>query len=60
MVIIIMLKQSCWIQLQIVSFSSFLSDMQAGAYIDGLVQEWRNSIANALELRLSSCTNPPI
>ena len=26
-------------------------------YIDGLVQERRNSIANALELRLS-CTNP--
>ena len=30
-----------------------------GAYIDGLVQERRNSIANALELRLS-CTNPSI
>ena len=28
-------------------------------YFDGLVQERRNSIANALELRLS-CTNPPI
>ena len=28
-------------------------------YIDGLVQEWCNSIANALELRLS-CTNPSI
>ena len=28
-------------------------------YIDGLVQESRNSIANALELRLS-CTNPLI
>ena len=28
-------------------------------YIDGLVQEKRNSIANALELRLS-CTNPTI
>ena len=28
-------------------------------YIDGLVQERRNSIANALELRLS-CTNPLI
>ena len=28
-------------------------------YIDGLVQERRNSIANALELRLTvSCTNP--
>ena len=26
-------------------------------YIDGLVKERRNSIANALELRLS-CTNP--
>ena len=29
------------------------------SYIDGLVQERRNSIANALELRLS-CTNPSI
>ena len=28
-------------------------------YIDGSVQEKRNSIANALELRLS-CTNPAI
>ena len=28
-------------------------------YLDGLVQERRNSIANALELRLP-CTNPPI
>ena len=28
-------------------------------YIDGLVQERRNSIANALELRLP-CTNPSI
>ena len=28
-------------------------------YFDGLVQERRNSIANALELRLS-CTNPSI
>ena len=28
-------------------------------YIDGLMQERRNSIANALELRLS-CTNPSI
>ena len=28
-------------------------------YIDGLVQDKRNSIANALELRLS-CTNPSI
>ena len=28
-------------------------------HFDGLVQERRNSIANALELRLS-CTNPSI
>ena len=28
-------------------------------YLDGLVQERHNSIANALELRLS-CTKPPI
>ena len=32
---------------------------QQRKYIDGLVQERRNSIANALELRLS-CTNPLI
>ena len=30
-----------------------------GAYVDGLVQERRNSIANAVELRLS-CINPSI
>ena len=30
---------------------------RVGWHIDGLVQERRNSIANALELRLS-CTNP--
>ena len=36
------------------SFFSFLAIL-----IDGLVQERRNSIANALELRLS-CTNPSI
>ena len=29
------------------------------AYVDGLVQKRRNSIANALELRLS-CTNPSV
>ena len=33
--------------------------MNIDAYIDGLVQERRNSIATALELRLS-CTNPSI
>ena len=32
---------------------------QSSHHIDGLVQERRNSIANALELRLS-CTNPSI
>ena len=32
-------------------------EQDSTAYIDELVQEWRNSIANALELRLS-CTNP--
>ena len=31
--------------------------VRKGHQIDGLVQERRNSIANALELRLS-CTNP--
>ena len=30
---------------------------RSGQYVDGLVQERRNSIANALDLRLS-CTNP--
>ena len=34
-------------------------DFARDIYIDGLVQERRNSIANALELRLS-CTNPSI
>ena len=29
------------------------------AHIDGLVQERRNTIANALQLRLS-CTNPSV
>ena len=33
--------------------------MAESLHIDGLVQERRNSIANALELRLS-CTNPSI
>ena len=32
-------------------------DIRMAHHIDGLVQERRNSIANALELRLS-CTNP--
>ena len=35
------------------------SSAQCNLYIDRLVQERRNSIANALELRLS-CTNPSI
>ena len=34
-----------------------MTDYAWQAYIDGLVQERRNSIANALELHLS-CTNP--
>ena len=33
--------------------------LNRAVYIDGLVQERRNSIANTLELRLS-CTNPSI
>ena len=33
--------------------------LNISVYIDGLVQERRNPIANALELRLS-CTNPSI
>ena len=38
--------------------SGFLwQKMSSNVYIDGLEQERRNSIANALELRLS-CTNP--
>ena len=36
-----------------------LADSIHDVYIDGLVQERRNSIANALELRLS-CTGPSI
>ena len=41
--------------LQWISFNLISSQL----HIDGLVQERRNSIANALELRLS-CTNPSI
>ena len=33
-----------------------VSDSTSVLYIDGLVQEWRNSIANALDLRLSCTT----
>ena len=39
--------------------SNYKSIITSNSYIDGLVQERRNSIANALELRLS-CTNPSI
>ena len=39
--------------------SSVLLGNKPLPYIDELVQERRNSIANALELRLS-CTNPSI
>ena len=38
-------------------FSYYTTLMHAHDYVDGLVQERRNSIANALGLRLS-CTNP--
>ena len=37
----------------------FHKEFHMVCHIDGLVQERRNSIANALELRLS-CTNPSI
>ena len=39
------------------SFHSYISNVPHFLHIDGLVQERRSSIANALELRLS-CTNP--
>ena len=42
-----------------VELCCLLSDSQWDIYIDGLMQERSNSIANALELRLS-CTNPSI
>ena len=42
-----------WIDLNIFS----VNEEKSLEYIDGLVQERRNSIADALELRLS-CTNP--
>ena len=35
------------------------NELTQRVYIDGLVQERRNSIANAMELRLS-CSNPLI
>ena len=40
------------------NMSKYITRIHA-EYINGLVQERRNSIANALELRLS-CTNPSI
>ena len=54
-------------QLSVCILGSYLSVSEDGSwqltvkydYIDGLVQGRRNSIANALELRLS-CTNPLI
>ena len=46
-----MIKYAAWMY----HFLLFFSD--SGPDIDGLVQGRRNSIANALELRLS-CTNP--
>ena len=38
---------------------SWLEDIMSGSDIDGLVQEGRNSIVNALEQRMS-CTNPSL
>ena len=54
----------CWLNEPQISVSQAYSIGTSGKwevehYIDGLVQERRNSIANALELRLS-CTNPSI
>ena len=52
--LVILLRSLCLYVISLISQGSF------GIYqIDGLVQERRNSIANALELRLS-CTNPSI
>ena len=51
-------KQQCWV-CTFHKSKCLLQRMQFSAYIDGLVQERRNSIANALELHLS-CTNPSI
>ena len=45
--------------LQIPLFKSFVTNYVYIHHIDGLVQDWSNSIANALEL-LQSCTKPSI
>ena len=57
---------SVWFQLnwtKLIEFNSiqfcYHCQLKSFIRIDRLVQEWRNSIANALELRLS-CTNPLI
>ena len=47
------------ITIVVVAIIVVLEQEHIRSYIDGLVQERRNSIANALELRLS-CTNPSI
>ena len=47
---------SCEIALKWMTHN-LIDDMTTLVHIDGLVQEWSNSIANALELRLS-WTNP--
>ena len=58
-----LLYLKCMFQWQWISMTSFISmsrnDFPLQNYIDGLVQERRNSIAWAMELRLS-CTNPSI
>ena len=43
----------------LISHDSYVTSLYCTHYIDGLVQERRNSIALAMELRLS-CTNPSI
>ena len=38
---------------------TYFQVVEENCYIDGLVQDWSNSIANALEL-LQSCTKPSV
>ena len=57
-IIMILGIQCGWISLVIVHFIYNIT-LRQWAHIDGLVQERCNSIANALELRLS-CTKPTI
>ena len=52
-------NQSCLVS-KIFQIPSCIKSRTWEEYVDGLVQERRHSIANALELQCFSCTNPLI